>query len=72
MESARLLEEAQGRAAREQAIGEIAASLSRTSEVENILQTTVAELGRRLPSTQSITIEMSNTGSSEAGDHEDR
>jgi len=60
LESARLLEEAQNRAAREQAIGEIADSLSRVSEVETILQTTVIELGRRLASTKSVTIEMTN------------
>lgn len=61
LENARLLEEAQSRASREQAIGEIADSLSRASEVETILQTTVEELGRRLSSTSSITIEMANT-----------
>ena len=70
LESARLLEEAQSRAAREQAISEIAENLSRASEVENILQTTVAELGRRLSCTKSITIEMTNTDGSEVIDHE--
>ena len=66
LENARLLEEAQSRASREQAIGEIADRLSRASEVETILQTTVEELGRRLSSTNSITIEMANTFGSNA------
>ena len=60
LESARLLEEAQRRAIREQVIGEISDSLSRASEVENILQTTVEELGRYLPNTSNITIEMAS------------
>ncbi len=60
LESARLLEEAQKRAAREQAISEIANSLSRTSKVETILQTTVEELGRRLSSTRGVTIALAD------------
>jgi len=70
LENARLLEEAQDRAAREQAIGEIANSLSRASDVENILQTTVAELGRRLSDTSRISIEMANINSDKVLDRE--
>ena len=71
LENARLLEEAQSRASREQAIGEIADRLSRASEVETILQTTVEELGRRLSSTSSITIEMANNFGGKATEQED-
>jgi len=50
LENARLLENAQRRASREQVIGEIADSLSRASEVETILHTAARELGQRLAS----------------------
>ena len=55
LENARLLEDAQRRASREQTIGEIADSLSRASEVETILQVAAEELGRRL-STSGVTV----------------
>jgi len=61
LESARLLENAQRRASREQAIGEIANSLNRASLVETILQATVEELGSRLTDTKGVTIEMINS-----------
>ncbi len=58
LENARLLEDAQRRASKEQAISELSANISSASEVEKILQTTVEELGRRLSGTSGITIEM--------------
>jgi GAF domain-containing protein len=60
LDSARLYEEAQHRAAREQAIGEIAAQISAASEVETILQTAVEELGRRISGTSGVSIAMNN------------
>ena len=60
LENARLLEEAQNRASREQAIGEIATSISAASEVSAILQTTVEELGRRIGGARDVTIIMND------------
>jgi GAF domain-containing protein/HAMP domain-containing protein len=48
MENVRLLDEAQRRAAREQAIGEISANISTASDMESILRITVEELGRMM------------------------
>ena len=48
MENARLLSEAQRRAARERMIGDIAASISTSSNMEGILRTAVQVLGRRM------------------------
>ena len=58
LDSARLYQEAQHRAAREQAIGEISAQISAASEVETILQTAAEELGRRLSRTSGVSITM--------------
>jgi GAF domain-containing protein len=51
IESARLLQEAQKRAAKERAIGQISAKISNLVSLENILQTTIQELGSTLPGT---------------------
>ncbi len=48
MENARLLDEAQRRAAREQVIGEISANISATSDMDSILRIAVEELGRTI------------------------
>jgi len=48
MENARLLSEAQRRASRERMIGDIAASISTSSDMEGILRTAVQVLGRRM------------------------
>ena len=48
MENARLLSEAQRRAARERMIGDIAASISTSSDMEGVLRTAVQVLGRRI------------------------
>ncbi len=49
VESARLLQEAQKRAAKERAIGEISAKIGGLVNIENILQTAIQELGSTLP-----------------------
>lgn len=54
MENARLLEESQKRAAKEQTIGEISAKISAQSETEEVLKTAVLELRRALPETEVV------------------
>jgi GAF domain-containing protein/HAMP domain-containing protein len=51
IENARLLQEAQKRAAKERTIGQISARIGSLVSLENILQTTVQELGNTLPNT---------------------
>jgi len=51
LESARLLKDAQKRAAKERIIGEISAKIGSAGNLENILQTTLQELGNTLPGT---------------------
>jgi GAF domain-containing protein len=51
LESARLLKEAQKRAVKERVIGEISAKIGSTSDLENLLQIAVQELGNTLPGT---------------------
>ncbi len=48
LENARLLEDAQRRAARERAIGELASKIGARTKIDSILQTTVEELGRQI------------------------
>jgi GAF domain-containing protein len=48
MENARLFQDARRRAAKEQAISEASAKIGSALNLENILQTTAAELGRVL------------------------
>jgi GAF domain-containing protein len=49
LESARLLKDAQKRAAKERIIGEISAKIGSSSNLESILQTAIQELGNTLP-----------------------
>ncbi len=49
LENARLLQEAQKRAAKERAIGQITAKIGGLVNIENILQTSIQELGNTLP-----------------------
>ena len=51
LESARLLQEAQKRAAKERVIGEISAKIGSSGNLESILQTAIQELGNTLPGT---------------------
>lgn len=52
LESARLLKEAQKRAAKERIIGEISANIGASVNLKNILQTAVEELGRTMPGSE--------------------
>jgi GAF domain-containing protein len=54
LENARLLEDAQKRAAKERAISEGAARVSAALDVENILQATAEELERALGSSEIV------------------
>ncbi len=63
LENARLLQESQRRAAKERAIGEISAKIGSSVNLENILQTTIQELGNALPGTD-IAIQFTDTTTS--------
>ncbi len=63
LESARLFEETQARAFREQAINEFVASLSRSLDLETLMKSAVRQLGA-LPNVSEVTIEMSPETSS--------
>lgn len=52
IENARLLQEAQKRAAKERAIGEISSKIGSLVNLKNIVQTTLQELGSTLPGTE--------------------
>ncbi len=52
LENARLLEDAQRRAAKERAIGEISAKISAQSDIDELLKTAALELNRTLPGTE--------------------
>jgi GAF domain-containing protein len=51
IENARLLQEAQKRAAKERTIGEISSKISGLVNIENILETAIKELGTTMPNT---------------------
>ena len=57
LEGARLLEDAQRRGAKEQVIGEITSKITQSINLENILQTTLREIGSILPGAD-ITIQV--------------
>jgi GAF domain-containing protein/HAMP domain-containing protein len=59
LENARLFQEAQKRAAKERAIGEISAKIGGATGLENIIQTAIQELGKTLPNTD-IAIQFKN------------
>jgi nitrate/nitrite-specific signal transduction histidine kinase len=59
LESARLLDESQRAAAKEQAIGEITGKIGSSINLRNVLQTAVEELGRNIPGAE-IVIELTN------------
>jgi len=54
VENARLLDEAQKRAAKERTIGQISSKLGNLVNIDNIVQTTIQELGGTLPGTEVI------------------
>lgn len=57
LESARLLEESQKRASKEQIIGDISTRIGSSIDLRNVLQTAVEELGRNIPGSE-IVIEL--------------
>jgi len=59
LENARLLQESHKRAAKERTIGEISAKIGSLSNLENLIKTTIQELGNTLPNTD-IAIQISN------------
>jgi len=59
LENARLLQEAQRHAAKEQIIGEVSSKISSTINLDSILQTALRELGRILPGAE-INIQVEN------------
>ena len=54
MESARLLEDSQRLAAKEQMVGDITTKISASINMKNVLQTAVEELGRAIPGSEVI------------------
>ena len=52
MENSRLLEDAQRRAAKERAVGEISAKISMQSDIDGLLKVAAQELNRTLPGTE--------------------
>ena len=58
LENARLVENAQRRAARERAIGDISTRIGALSNLESILQTAVEELGRKIGGATEVTLEI--------------
>jgi GAF domain-containing protein len=58
LETARLVESAQRRAARERAIGDISAKIGAVSNLESILQTAVEELGRKIGGATEVSLEI--------------
>ena len=68
LENARLVENAQRRAARERAIGEISNRIGAISDLNTILQTTVEELGRKIGRATEVTIEL-DEGTDQSAPH---
>jgi len=60
LENARLVDNAQRRAARERAIGDISNRIGSVSNLESILQTAVEELGRKIGGATEVTLEISS------------
>lgn len=60
LENARLIQESQQQAVMEQTISEITGRISSSINLENVLQTTVEELGRTIPGSE-VVIRLSNT-----------
>jgi len=60
LETARLVESAQRRAARERAIGDISTKIGAVSNLESILQAAVEELGRKIGGATEVSLEISS------------
>ena len=65
LENARLLQDSQRRALKEQAISEITSKIGASIDLKNVLQTAVEELGRSLPGSE-VVIQFQN-GNMERG-----
>ncbi|HMD81418.1 MAG TPA: GAF domain-containing protein, partial [Anaerolineales bacterium] len=61
LDNARLLQESQRRAAKEQKIGEVTAKIGASINMRSVLQTAVEELGRALPGSE-VVIQFENHG----------
>lgn len=61
LEGARLLQEAQKRAAKERTIGDISAKIGNLVDIDNILQTAIQELSRNMPDAE-VAIQFQSTG----------
>lgn len=61
LENARLLQESQRRAAKEQKIGDVTAKIGASINMRSVLQTAVEELGRALPGSE-VVIQFENNG----------
>ena len=70
LESARLLDDAQRRAAREQAIGEVATKISSSTNMETILRNAVQELGQRMGGAEVVLSLGSQSSKKQENDHE--
>ena len=65
MESARLLDESQRTAAKEQVIGEITGKIGSSINLRNVLQTAVEELGHAIPGSEIEILLQSNNEKTE-------
>jgi len=63
LENARLIQDSQVRAAKEQAIGEITTKIGASINMRNVIQTAVEELGRALPGSE-VEIDFKSNGQS--------
>jgi len=62
LENARLVDNAQRRAARERIIGDISTKIGAVSDMESIMQAAVEELGRRISGVAEVTFEVESNG----------
>jgi N-methylhydantoinase B/oxoprolinase/acetone carboxylase alpha subunit len=61
LDNARLLQDSQRRAAKEQKIGDVTAKIGASINMRSMLQTAVEELGRALPGSE-VVIQFENNG----------
>jgi GAF domain-containing protein len=66
IDNARLIQESQNRAAKEQIISEVTARISSSINLQNILQTAVEELGNAMPGSE-VVIKLQNDSSNNSG-----
>ena len=69
LENARLIQESQQQAIMEQTISDITGRISASINLENVLQTTVEELGRTIPGSE-VVIKLTGTGSNNNGNNQ--